>query len=112
MGVQAVTAWKDLERRIARALGGKRRGPESGSDVIGTPFSVECKRTASTTGGIRGAWIAQARAQGRADDQPWLLVVAGHNDRRPVVVMDFWHFAELAQEAGRIPNPLVVEEAA
>jgi hypothetical protein len=107
-----VSAWKDLERRVARALGGTRTGPlgRGVSDVEGTPFSVECKRTVSTTGGIRGSWIQQARTQGRDEGRPWLLVVSGHNDRRPVVVMDFWAFAQIAQTAGLIPTPLVVDE--
>jgi hypothetical protein len=103
-----MSAWKDLERRVARALGGQRTGPQGrfGSDITGTPFSVECKRTVSSTGGIRGAWIDQARRQGRDEAQPWLLVVSGHNDRRPVAVLDFWAFAEIAQQAGLIPTPL------
>jgi hypothetical protein len=107
-----LTAWKDLERRIARALGGTRTGPRGRavSDVEGTPFSVECKRTASSTGGIRGSWVVQARLQGKKEGKPWLLVVSGHNDRRPIVVMDFWAFAEIAQQAELIPTPLLVEE--
>jgi hypothetical protein len=105
-----VSAWKDLERRVARALGGERTGPRGRgiSDVDGTPFSVECKRTARTTGGVQGAWIAQAKAQGKAEGRPWLLVVSQHGDRRPVVVLDFWAFSEIAQRAGLIPTPLEV----
>jgi hypothetical protein len=100
----AVSAWKDLERRVARALGGQRAGPRGryGSDVVGVPFAVECKRTVSDTGGIRGAWVHQARAQGAREGQPWVLVVSRHNDRRPVAVCDFELFVELAREAGRI----------
>lgn len=109
-----MSAWKDLERRVARALGGRRTGPagRAVSDVEGTPFSVECKRTVSTTGGVRGAWIDQARIQGRDEGKPWLLVVSKHNDRRPIVVLDFWAFAEIAQAAGLIPTPLEIEEDA
>lgn len=105
-----MSAWKDLERRVARALGGTRTGPKGRavSDVEGTPFSVECKRTVTTTGGIRGSWVQQARMQGKQEGKPWLLVVSGHHDRRPVVVMDFWSFAEVAQQAGLIPLPLEI----
>jgi hypothetical protein len=105
-----VTAWKDLERRTARALGGHRTGPlgKQGSDVQGTPFSVECKRT--TRYQLRQAWVDQARRQSRAEGKPWLLVISEHGDRRPIVVLDFWAFAQLAQTAGLIPTPLEVNE--
>jgi hypothetical protein len=104
-----VSAWKDLERRVARALGGERAGPlgRYGSDAQGTPFAVECKRT--TRYSLRRSWIEQARRQSKAEQRPWLLVVSEHNDRRPIVVMDFWVFAQIAQEAGLIPTPLVVD---
>jgi hypothetical protein len=102
-----LTAWKDFERRVCRALGAERRpsaGPTGwaqGSDDDGSaPFSVECKRT--TRYSLRRAWVEQARRQGKADGRPWLLVVAEHNDRRPLAVLDFWELVELAQEAGRI----------
>jgi hypothetical protein len=102
-----LSAWKDLERRVARALGAERRpsvGPDGwaqGSDDDGSaPFSVECKRT--TRYSLRRAWVEQARRQGKASGRPWLLVVSEHNDRRPLAVLDFWVFAELVQEAGRL----------
>jgi hypothetical protein len=108
------TAWKELEKRVCRALGAERKpslGPGGfarGSDDDGrAPFSVEVKRT--TRYQLRRAWIEQARRQARGDGRPWLLVVAEHNDRRPVAVLDFWVLAQLAQEAGRIPAPLEVE---
>lgn len=104
-----MTAWKDLERRVCRALGGERSGPlgRLGSDCNGTPFAVEVKRT--TRPCLRGEWLEQARAHQRREGRPWLLVIAGHGDRRPVAVMDFWELAELAQKAGLLPTPLVVE---
>jgi hypothetical protein len=40
-----MTAWKDLERRVCRALGGERTGPGGGSDCVYTEFSVEVKRS-------------------------------------------------------------------
>ena len=101
-------AWKDLERRVCRALGGQRGGPIGAavSDCIGTPFAVECKRSKRRV--PEGRWIAQAEAQSRREGKPWLLVVAGHNDRRPIAVLDFWELAELAQDAGLI-GPLEVD---
>ena len=109
-----MTAWKDLERRVCRALGAERRpsvgaaGWAQGSDDDGTaPFSVEVKRT--TRYQLRRAWIEQARAHGTASQRPWLLVIAEHRDRTPIVVLDFWTFAQLAHEAGRLA-PLEDEE--
>jgi len=109
-----VTAWKDLERRVCRALGAERRpsvgasGWATGSDDDGTaPFSVECKRT--TRYSLRRSWIEQARRNGKLDGRPWLLVVSEHNDRRPIAVMDFWALAELAQKAGLIGTVQVDE---
>jgi hypothetical protein len=110
-----VTAWKDLERRVCRALGSERRpsvGPQGwaqGSDDDGTaPFSVECKRT--TRYSLRRVWVEQARRQSKADGRPWLLVIAEHNDSRPLAVMDFWALAELAQRAGLIGTVEVRDE--
>jgi hypothetical protein len=77
------------------------QGWAQGSDDDGSaPFAVECKRT--TRYSLRRSWIEQARLQARATDRPWLLVVAEHNDRRPMAVLDFWEFSELAQEAARL----------
>lgn len=93
-----MTAWKDLERRIARRLGGERSGPlgKHGSDVTGTPWAIEIKRSKAS---FRVAWIEQAQEQGRRERKPWLLVVARHNDRKPIVVCELDHFLELAEGA-------------
>jgi hypothetical protein len=90
-----VSAWKDHERRVARALGGERSGPlgRHGSDANGTPFAVECKRTARYQ--LRSEWLTQARRQSKQEGKPWLLVISEHNDRRPIVVLDFAAFVEL-----------------
>jgi hypothetical protein len=105
-----VTAWKDLERRICVALGGRRSGPLGAavSDCVGVPFSVEVKRSSRPGPPVLSAWITQARVNARREGNPngWICVVAGHNDRRPVVALDFWYFAEIAQAAGLIPTPL------
>jgi hypothetical protein len=98
-----MTAWKDLERRVCRALGAERAGPRGkhGADDDGrAPFSIECKRT--TRYSLRRSWIEQARRQARADGRPWLLVIAEHRDSRPIAVVDFWMLVELAQQAGRL----------
>lgn len=102
-----MTAWKDLERRVCRALGAERRpsigakGWARGSDDDGSAcFSVETKRT--TRYQLRHAWIEQARRHGRESSRPWLLVIAEHGDRAPVAVLDFWEFAKLIEEAGRL----------
>src|ERR1700693_4728382 len=91
-----MSAWKAFERRVAMALGGRRSGPAGTavSDIVGVPWAVECKR--SKRGVPEGRWLEQARGQGRREGKPWLLVIARHNDRAPIVVMG------LAQEAGRI----------
>ena len=95
-----MTAWKDHERRVARALGGERSGPlgRHGSDAIGTPFAVEAKRT--TRYQLRRDWIDQARRQSRDEGKPWLLVIAEHRDRDPIVVLSFREFVRLAVAAG------------
>jgi hypothetical protein len=103
-----VSAWKDLERRVCRALGSQRRGQVHGtgwaqgsdSDETG-PFSIECKRT--TRYAMRRQWIEQARRNAKAEGRPWLLVVAEHNDRRPIAVLSFETLVELAYDAGWLP---------
>ena len=109
-GGAPVSAWKALELRVAKALGGSRTGPagKAVSDIVGTPWAVECKRSKQS---FRVAWIEQAVAQGRRERKPWLLVVARHNDRNPICVMEFSEFLTLAREAGRIDDQ-TQEEAA
>lgn len=106
-----MTAWKQLELRIAKALGGHRAGPLGAavSDIVGVPWAVEVKRCKTS---FRVAWIEQAKAQSRSEKRPWLLVVARHNDRTPIAVLDFSEFLRLARAAGEIPNnpPLAVAE--
>jgi len=101
-------AWKTFERRVCVALGARRRpsvgseGWASGSDDDGTaPFSVECKRT--TRYSLRRSWIEQARAHGKVTKRPWVLVIAEHNDRRPIAVMDFAVLVELLDQLKEEP---------
>lgn len=101
--------WKVFERRICRALGGDRRGPlgRAMSDCTDDiPFAVECKH--AKTGTPQGAWIAQARSHGKKENRPWLLVTCQPGSSRPIVTLDFFEFAELAQRAGVIATPLEV----
>lgn len=105
-------AWKELERRVAAALGGRRAGPAGGavSDVVGVAWSVEVKR--SKRGVPEGRWLRQAREQGRRERRPWLLVVARHRDRAPIVVLEFAEFLRLARLAGLVPAEAADEDGA
>jgi hypothetical protein len=101
------SAWKDLERRVCRALGAERRpsvGPGGwarGTDDDGNaPFAVEVKRT--TRFSLRHSWIEQARRNAKATRKPWLLVIGEHRSPRPIAVLDFYALVQLAQEAGRL----------
>lgn len=112
-----MSAWKDLERRVCKALGSQRRGVvrgtgwAQGSDNDETgPFSIETKRTKRYM--LPRRWIEQARRQAKADGRPWLLVIAEHNDRRPIAVLDFWELAKLAQDAGWLGEINVHESTA
>ena len=91
-----MTAWKSFERRVAKALGGTRSGPvgRMGSDIVGTPFAVECKRT--TRYCLRSSWIAQARRSSKMEGKPWMLAISQHNDPRPLIVMELSTFVEVA----------------
>ncbi len=94
-----MTAWKDHERRVARALGGERSGPlgRHGSDMTGGAFAVECKRT--TRYSLRRAWIEQARRQSKAEGLPWLLVISEHRDRSPIAILDFHEFVAILEDS-------------
>jgi hypothetical protein len=107
-------AWKGLERRVCQALGGQRAGPlgMAHSDCTGdVPFAVEVKRSNRIGPPVLAVWISQARKHSRKEGKPWLVVVAGHYDRTPVVCLDFATFVEIAREAGRLgPLPTDPEE--
>lgn len=95
----ALTAWKDWERRAARALGGERSGPlgKHGSDAQGTAVALECKRT--TRYQLRATWVEQARRQSVQEGRPWVLAISEHGDRRPIAVVDFYWLCELLNAA-------------
>jgi len=90
---------KAHERRICQALGGQRNGPNPGSDCVGTPYSIECKRMVKL--GLRADHIEQAKRQSVVDEKPWLLCLQEHGDEA-YVVMPFKFFAETL-------HPLYVE---
>lgn len=96
-----MTAWKNLERRVCRALGGERRGPvgRDMSDCVGVPYAVEVKRSSRPGPPVLSKWVEQARRQGKDEGLPWLLVVAGHGDRRPIVCLDLLEFVSLRSRA-------------
>jgi len=50
-----------------------------------------------------GAMIAQAERQGRAEGKPWVLVVAGHNDRKPIATLELSVLLDAMHRAGLIP---------
>jgi hypothetical protein len=109
-----MTAWKDLELRVCRALGGQRSGPlgRNASDCTGVPFAVEIKRSSRPGPPVLAKWILQARNHTIREKRPWIVVVAGHNDRKPVVVLEFWEFVQIAQQAGRIGPVEIQQETA
>lgn len=93
-----MTAWKALELRVAKTLGGTRSGPlgKHSSDIHGVPWAVECKRT--TRYQLRSSWIAQARRQAKQERKPWLLIIAEHGDRNPIAVVDFHWLVQVLEE--------------
>lgn len=109
----ALSAWKDLERRVCTALGGRRAGPLGAvSDCVNTPFAVEIKRC--TKYQIRTDWLQQAKRQGRDEGKPWILVVGVHGDRNPIIVADFKTWAAVLRDTSNtsLSTLLNAEEAA
>lgn len=103
-----MTAWKDLERRVCTALGGRRGGPLGAqtSDCVGVPFAVECKRSSRPGPPVLSKWIQQARACSKIENKPWLVVVAGHNDRQPICALAFRTFVLLLAEKAELRRQL------
>jgi hypothetical protein len=96
-----MSAWKALELRVAKAFGTTRTWVgAAGSDLNDCYYSVEIKRSKRRV--PEGRWIEQAKAQGKKEGKPWVLVVAGHNDRSPIVVCPLSEFLKLAAGSGRI----------
>jgi hypothetical protein len=91
--------WSVFQRKVARQWGGQKtwRG-EKGSDGRGCVVSLETKRRKG--GRILSSDVEQAKRQAKVDQLPFLLVVAGHNDRDPLAVVSHKWLVELAQKAG------------
>jgi hypothetical protein len=47
--------------------------------------------------------IAQAELQGKVEHLPWILVVAGHRDRKPIATLELSVLLAVLQDAGWIP---------
>lgn len=94
-----MAAWKSLERRVARALGGERAGPlgKHGSDVVGEDviFAVEIKRRAKYC--LSAKMLDQARRQSQDEGKPWLIVQAEHGTQFPIAILDFGTLLELIE---------------
>ncbi|RMD59756.1 hypothetical protein D6833_11005 [Candidatus Parcubacteria bacterium] len=99
-------AWKAFERRIAKYLGGKRRGAYTSdgrtgkSDVILSGWSVECKLLSRPTYGKMVAAAKQAERNRENDDDYAIAVVKrkGQYDRDAIVIMRFEEFLRLYNE--------------
>lgn len=90
-----MTAWKNLERQVAKDFGGKRSGAKGSAvpDVEGQvgPVQFECKYM--KTIGLRTAHLAQAKRNARG--KPWAIVLRQHNHAEKLVVLDYDWFKEL-----------------
>jgi hypothetical protein len=72
------------------------------SDCIDVRFAVQVKRSSRPGPPVLAKWVLQARQQSKQEGLPWLVVVAGHNDRRPTATLDFAEFVRIAKRAGVI----------
>ena len=105
-------AWKKFERRVARAFGGERRGPDNSdgrrgkTDTIGTPgFAIECGlgRTYTTYAAIRRK-VEQCERNANPDEMPIAVLKApGLHDANALVVMRLPTFLEWHGPSG--PEP-------
>jgi hypothetical protein len=80
------------------------------SDCVDVPFSVQVKRSSRPGPPVLAKWVLQAREQSKREQLPWLVVVAGHNDKRPTATLDFAEFVRIAKQAGVI-FPVTLEFA-
>ena len=76
------TSWKSFERRIAKRLGGQRRGAHTGSggkgtgktDVIHDHFAIECKLLGAPTYSAIVAACKQAEDAAEEGQEPIAIV--------------------------------------
>ena len=77
-------AWKQLERRIAKMFGGKRRGPDFGgkdggkNDIIAEGWSIEVKLRSRPSWTVVKEAVAQAEKAADVECVHDNLVGAGH----------------------------------
>lgn len=86
------TAWKNLERQVAKDFGGKRSGAKGSAvpdveDAIGD-LQIECKYQGRLS--LRKAHLAQAKRNAKGD--PWAIVLREHNQSTKYVVLDYDYF--------------------
>lgn len=91
-------AWKDNERRIARALNGQRLGPtgKSNEDVNAPGFAVECKQRESLP-----AWLCEPLATVRkhaGGNRIGAVVWHAKGAHDSVVVMSFSDFVKFTAQ--------------
>jgi hypothetical protein len=100
------TTHKAMERRIAKALGGKRI-PLSGSlssmpgDVITERFLVECKLRGSSGKkqiAIEKTWLRKIEKEAQAQGRIPLLVFKYKNDKANYVIMNLKDFIRIAKQ--------------
>jgi hypothetical protein len=48
--------------------------------------------------------IAQAELQGKLERLPWILVVAGHGDRKPIATLEWNVLLAILRRAGLAPE--------
>lgn len=95
----ASKAWKNLERKVAKLLGGVRIVRPSYSvpapDVITPLFSVECKYRKSF--GFKKDWWEQTEANAKRSGRIPLLVFKNAGKQDEFAVLKLSHFAKLLE---------------
>jgi len=88
------SSWKGFERRIAKQLGGKRRGPDYGgieggkTDIIIEGLAVECKLLSRVSWGDFLGAVVQAEKAAQPGEIPMAIVKKKRaEDRDALVVM-------------------------
>ncbi len=81
---------KELEREIARLLGGKRIGLLGQEDVQHPVWSIECKERKRV---VIEAWMAQAEKYSTIDKTPLLVIhKLGKSHNQDIVCMRLYEF--------------------
>jgi len=95
-----MAAWKDLERRVARLLGGKRIGNtgKATADVVTPWLSIECKYRASLP-----TWLKEADTQSHrnAEDSKLPITILFEKGRRTGDSLVLLRLSDFEQWFGR-----------